>query len=161
MNPGASTRTPYWVRDRVGLGHILIASLVVSILAISRESLWIDESYSAIRAEPDLASWWRMMMMFKGSELQMPLYMVYLWGWGETLRQFRVGATGRQHPLVSPGANGFLAWAAALDAHPAGNRDLRLMLSVPLELPQRGAPLSHGILGGRCGFGLPGFAGGP
>ncbi len=60
----------------------VIASLVVAALALTNQSLWIDEAHSALKAmQPSLASWWHIMVSEKGSDLQMPLYMAYLWAW--------------------------------------------------------------------------------
>lgn len=50
--------------------------------AVSPESLWIDEALTAVKAmQPDLDGWWRVMVEQKHSDLQMPLYMFWVWGW--------------------------------------------------------------------------------
>ncbi len=60
----------------------VVLSLVAGFTAVSRESLWIDEANSALKAmQPSLASWWGIMLAEKGSDLQMPLYMLHLWVW--------------------------------------------------------------------------------
>ncbi len=52
------------------------------LLALSPESLWIDEANSALKAmQPSVSSWWQLLTSEKGSDLQMPLYMFYLWFW--------------------------------------------------------------------------------
>ncbi len=57
-------------------------ALLVPLLAISTQSYWIDESLTALKAsQPTLAGWWQQMVAEKMSDLQMPLYMFYTWGW--------------------------------------------------------------------------------
>jgi len=57
---------------------------LVFALAISRKSFWIDELYVAFTArQPTLDAWWREVLYAKGSELQMPLYMIWIWGCGK------------------------------------------------------------------------------
>src|SRR5438046_2892386 len=52
----------------------------VCVLAISNQSLWIDEASAAYKAQqPALRGWWEEMVTQKGSDLQMPLYMIWLW----------------------------------------------------------------------------------
>ena len=68
-------------RDPVSLA-IFVASVVVASLALTRQSLWIDEANAALKAmQPSLASWWQMLVREGGSDLQMPLYMFWLWAW--------------------------------------------------------------------------------
>ncbi|HUA39168.1 MAG TPA: hypothetical protein VMA35_12325, partial [Candidatus Sulfopaludibacter sp.] len=56
--------------------------LIVCGLAISDQSYWIDEASTAVKAgQPTLAKWWLEMMAIKGSDLQMPCYMVFAWAW--------------------------------------------------------------------------------
>jgi hypothetical protein len=60
----------------------LALSVIVGCLAISNQSFWIDETLSAVKAlMPTFGDWWQGMVREKASDLQMPLYMVYLWGW--------------------------------------------------------------------------------
>jgi len=56
----------------------------VPLLAISSQSFWIDEALTGFKAaQPSLADWWRQMSAEKLSDLQMPLYMLYAWGWAK------------------------------------------------------------------------------
>ncbi len=60
----------------------MLASLLVALFAISHDSLWIDEASSAHYAfAPGFAAWRQMMAAGGGSDVQMPLYMFYLWVW--------------------------------------------------------------------------------
>jgi hypothetical protein len=50
--------------------------------AVSNSSFWIDETYAASKAvQPGIAEWMAKMRAQAGSDLQMPLYMFFLWGW--------------------------------------------------------------------------------
>src|SRR5437879_429416 len=68
---------------KAGTAQILTVALAVliSLVAVSGRSLWIDEALTAVKAmEPTLAGWSQAMLQDKTSDLQMPLYMVYIWG---------------------------------------------------------------------------------
>ncbi|MGZ5021757.1 MAG: hypothetical protein ACXWFY_04530 [Chthoniobacterales bacterium] len=61
---------------------LLLFAFLLPLLALSDASLWIDEANSALKAEqPSLAAWWHTLVSEGGSDLQMPLYMFYLWVW--------------------------------------------------------------------------------
>ncbi|MDQ6911327.1 MAG: hypothetical protein M3128_00425, partial [Verrucomicrobiota bacterium] len=61
---------------------LLLVVFLFPLLALSNASLWIDEANSALKAiQPSLTSWWQLLTTEKGSDLQMPLYMFYLWVW--------------------------------------------------------------------------------
>ncbi len=60
----------------------IFISLLCGSLALTNQSLWIDEANSALKAmQPTLEAWWGAFVSEKGSDLQMPFYMLYLWGW--------------------------------------------------------------------------------
>lgn len=51
------------------------------VLSISSQSFWIDEAYTASLAQqPTLSSWWGELYAYKFSDLQMPLYSLWIWG---------------------------------------------------------------------------------
>lgn len=57
---------------------------IVCALAISRESFWIDELYTPRAAgQPTLTAWWKEVFYEKGSNLQAPLYMLWIWFCGQ------------------------------------------------------------------------------
>lgn len=61
---------------------VLILAFSVVALAISNESFWIDEAAAASKAiQPSLHDWARQMREQAGSDIQMPLYMSFLWVW--------------------------------------------------------------------------------
>lgn len=58
------------------------AILALCVVAISSESLWIDELCTAYFAgQPSLKAMWQELIRFKWPELQAPLYMAYMWVW--------------------------------------------------------------------------------
>jgi hypothetical protein len=63
-----------------------VVALLVGLAATSRQSLWIDEALTAAKASaPDLHHWWLAMRAEKSLDLQMPLYMLYIWSWAKCL----------------------------------------------------------------------------
>jgi len=61
---------------------VFALALGVGLVAITGQSLWIDEGNTVFRAMmPDLSSWWRMVMHMGGSDIQMPAYMIMVWAW--------------------------------------------------------------------------------
>jgi len=64
----------------------LIAALAlagaVALAAISRNSFWIDEGWSAYKAiQPTFSSWWGAMLWEHNQNTLLPLYMFFLWVW--------------------------------------------------------------------------------
>ena len=59
-----------------------VVAIVVGFIAITSQSLWIDEANSAVKAmAPDITAFFGAMRDERGSDLQMPLYMLMLWVW--------------------------------------------------------------------------------
>ena len=55
-------------------------AFLFALAAVSRQSLWIDESLTAVKAmQPDFQAWWASMASQRASDLQMPGYMFYIW----------------------------------------------------------------------------------
>jgi hypothetical protein len=60
----------------------LLLALAVGVAAITSQSLWMDEGATAIIAgQSSPAGWWRQMSLDAGSDKQMPLYLIFVWGW--------------------------------------------------------------------------------
>lgn len=58
------------------------AATAVGFVGVSSQSLWIDEANSAAKAiTPDLSHFAQSMLAERGSDVQMPLYMLMLWAW--------------------------------------------------------------------------------
>src|SRR5690242_17894545 len=80
MKPTTPLGSADGVKGGVSLWILLGLSLLVSFFAINNQSLWIDEALTAVKAkEPTLAGWCQAMAGEKASDLQMPLYMLYVW----------------------------------------------------------------------------------
>jgi hypothetical protein len=64
------------------IGWWIVFPVVAGFAATSTESFWIDEAHTAFKAiQPTWMSWWEMLVAFKGSDLQMPFFMFYIWIW--------------------------------------------------------------------------------
>lgn len=60
----------------------LAALVVMSLVAVSNESFWIDEFATFHFArQPTLRAMWQEMLRFHWPEIQAPLYMAYIWCW--------------------------------------------------------------------------------
>ena len=60
----------------------LVFVALIAVIAVSHQSLWIDEGNSAIKAiQPSFVLFWEKMKELGGSDLQMPLYMFLIWAW--------------------------------------------------------------------------------
>lgn len=82
MNAPTSPADQRREKNRGARWWLFAVALLISVSAISRQSLWIDEALTAGKAQqPTLAGWWHALVEEKASDLQMPLYMIYLWGY--------------------------------------------------------------------------------
>jgi hypothetical protein len=71
------TRSRNWLTPA-----LLLLGCVVACAALSSQSIWIDEAQTVEKAaQPTLAAWWNALYMERNSNLQLPLYMIYIWGW--------------------------------------------------------------------------------
>jgi hypothetical protein len=60
----------------------LVFVALIGMIAVSNQSLWIDEGNSAMKAlQPSFVLFWEKIKELGGSDLQMPLYMFLLWAW--------------------------------------------------------------------------------
>ncbi|HEX4085878.1 MAG TPA: hypothetical protein VHY22_13275, partial [Chthoniobacteraceae bacterium] len=61
---------------------VLLAGMLVALVAVSNDSLWIDELGTAVISMPStLHGWWQAIYTVHNSNLQLPLYMLYIWAW--------------------------------------------------------------------------------
>lgn len=66
---------------RKRLSAVLLA-VAVGFLAVSGQSLWMDEANTVMKAlMPGLKEWKTLLMHFGGSDVQMPVYMFMVWCW--------------------------------------------------------------------------------
>ncbi len=108
------------VHVRLGERRELLASLIlvalVSFLAVSNQSLWIDEALTAWKAkQPTLTTWWQAMSEEKASDLQMPLYMIYIWAYEKVFGASEWALRSANVPWF---LLGLIAFAAAFSASP-------------------------------------------
>ena len=97
--------------DRGGCPWVwALPALAVCFVAISSQSLWIDEAFMARKAaQPTLADWWRMMPEGNGSDLQMPLFMIYLWGFAKIFGLGEWALRAANIPWFAVGATAFIS----------------------------------------------------
>jgi hypothetical protein len=72
----------------IGTRIILLGILALGVFsfAVSSQSFWLDELGSIEKAiQPTLAGWHHLMIAQTGSDMQMPLYMIFLWVWEKIL----------------------------------------------------------------------------
>jgi len=68
-------------RSRAPLLFYLLAC-AVACLALSSQSFWTDEAETALKAlPPTLPGWWHALYAERNTNIQLPLYMLYIWGW--------------------------------------------------------------------------------
>lgn len=97
-------------------------ALLVGALAVTNQSLWIDEGNSAIKAtQPSIDRWWTKMVEDRGSDLQMPFYMIYLWMWAKIFGVSEIGLRAANIPWFAIGV------VAVISSFP---KTTRLQLSV-------------------------------
>jgi hypothetical protein len=62
---------------------LAILACAVACLAVSSQSFWIDEAQTALKVvPPTLQGWWHALDTEHNSNMQLPLYMLYIWSWG-------------------------------------------------------------------------------
>jgi len=116
--------------SRLATAAFLALGLLVCGIAISNQSFWIDECDTAYRAAlPTLADWWQYMRATADATLQVPLYMVFSWGWEKVsgLNEWALRAGNVPWFLL-----GFIVMVRALAITPLLQRSMALVvLSCP------------------------------
>jgi hypothetical protein len=104
------------------------AALAVSLAAVSSQSLWIDESLTALKAaQTSFHDWGHAMAADRSSDLQMPLYMFYVWAFAKIIGTSEWALRAVNIPWFVAGVVAFVA------AVPPRHR--RAMLWVALASP--------------------------
>ena len=112
MEQMTKTQTPAWPEPPESSGPcrprewalLWILGLTL-VLAVSRQSLWIDEAYTAASSsQGSLRECWSEIDRNGGSDLQMPRYMILHVGLGQSGWQQRVGLARRGVDLAGAGA---------------------------------------------------------
>jgi len=111
------TATDQPVAEKICARRFFGISLLVLVgagaLAVSGQSLWIDEANTAFKVrQPTVAAWWAALVTEKGSDLQMPLYMFWVWGCGKIFGTSEVALRAVNLFWFVPGALA-LVWVAA------------------------------------------------
>jgi hypothetical protein len=100
----------------------ILLALLVGALAVTNQSLWIDEAHSAAEAmQPSLAKWWTTIVQDKGSDLQMPFYMLYLWVWAKFFGTSEIALRAANVPWFAAGVLALL-WAFPKEPALSGSR---------------------------------------
>lgn len=83
--------------------------LLCFVAAVSNQSLWIDELLTAVKArEPTLRTWWQRMVAEKASDLQMPLYMFWMWAQAKVFGSSEWALRAGNLPWMVAGAVAFV-----------------------------------------------------
>jgi hypothetical protein len=92
---------------------IWVFALVFPFLAISGQSFWIDEAVTGNAAvQPTLRLWWQTLASVNGSDVQMPLYMLYTWGWEKPFGGSEISLRLANYPWFLAGqVAGAFIWA--------------------------------------------------
>jgi len=65
---------------------LLLLACAAVCVALSSQSFWIDETESALKAAaPTFHAWWQGLYNEGDSNIQLPLYMLYIWGLGRLI----------------------------------------------------------------------------
>ena len=111
-------------------GLAVAAVVVVACVAISGRSLWIDEACTATKAvPPTLGGWWQALSQDRSADLQMPLYMFYVWGWARLFGSSEWSLHAANVPWFIAGAVAFFT------AFPLGDRRRATAVCVVLLCP--------------------------
>jgi hypothetical protein len=82
----------------------LAGILFVCLLAVSNQSFWIDEANTALKAQQTtLQNWWREMRHTGGSDVQMPLYMIWIWVCGKFVGSSEIALRAVNLSWILPG----------------------------------------------------------
>lgn len=76
------TRSGEWMNSRITLSLLLLVAAGIGAIAVSSQSLWIDEGMTALKAvQPTVRHWWNALSAEHNSNLQLPFYMLFVWAW--------------------------------------------------------------------------------
>jgi hypothetical protein len=87
----------------------VLLACAVACLAISSQSFWIDEAQTAFKAIPaTLHGWWFALYGEHISNVQLPLYMLYIWGWARFFGVSEIALRAANAPWFFLGLFGIL-----------------------------------------------------
>ncbi|MGH8094362.1 MAG: hypothetical protein ACREIF_12960 [Chthoniobacterales bacterium] len=97
-------------RNSIRIWFFALAALALSAVAITHQSLWIDEGNTAAKAlQPSFQTWWTAFLHERGSDLQMPGYMFFVWAWEKLFGASEIALRAVNIPFFVGGV-GTLAW---------------------------------------------------
>ncbi len=98
------------MRKQTYYGVIAFCAVVVGALAVTNQSLWIDEGAAALKAmEPSLGGWWHNLRTEGNSNLQLIGQLFYLWGWEKIFGASEISLRVSNIPFLAGGVCA-LAW---------------------------------------------------
>ncbi len=98
------------MRKQFYYGAIALSAILVGALALTNQSLWIDEGAAALKAmEPSLGSWWHNLRTEGNSNLQLIGELFYLWGWAKMFGASEISLRASNLPFFAAGVCA-LAW---------------------------------------------------
>jgi hypothetical protein len=104
---------------------LLLLACAAACLAVSSQSFWTDETETALKAAaPTFQAWWRLLYAEHDSNLQLPLYMLYVWTWARVVPVSEISLRAANIPWFFVG---FFAIACFLRRRP-GLRNAALLL---------------------------------
>jgi hypothetical protein len=96
---------------------LVVAIAAICCVAISGRSLWIDEACSSMKVlPPTLGGWWQELSEDRSADVQMPLYMFYVWAWARVFGTSEWSLHWANAPWFAVGALAFIL------AFPFGDR---------------------------------------
>lgn len=99
-------------------GVIAFCAVLVGALAVTNQSLWIDEGAAALKAmEPSLGGWWHNLRVEGNSNLQLIGQLFYLWGWEKMFGSSEIALRASNIPFFVAGI-----WALAWGMSPRRTR---------------------------------------
>jgi hypothetical protein len=136
LSAAPSSSAQAGVRRLSRVWAVVLPAAVVSILAITSRSLWIDEALTAVKAmQPNLSAWWQEMNRIRNSDLQMPLYMAYMWGWAKVFGHTEWFLRAANIPFFVSGAVALVLAARQAPRPPSEKRNWVPLLLLTLLWP--------------------------
>jgi hypothetical protein len=106
------------VQKQTYYGVIACCAVLVGAVAVTNQSLWIDEGAAALKAmEPSLAAWWHNLRVEGNSNLQLIGELFYLWGWEKIFGASEIALRASNIPFFVAGI-----WALAWGMSPQRTR---------------------------------------
>jgi hypothetical protein len=87
-----------------------IAAGIIGAIAVTTQSLWIDEGAAAVKAmQPSVGGWWNALRTEGNSNLQLIFQLFYLWGWQKVFGSSEYALRSSNIPWFAIGAMATMA----------------------------------------------------